>query len=212
MKYSTRLSDAMHILVMIDLYGGDRLSSDRIAKSVVMNPSSVRQFMCALRNAGIVESVKGHPMVSLARPAPEITMLDVYRAVEGGKPLLHLDTNTNQACGVGINIPIVLQDYYRQVQDAAEEAMSRITLQDVVDSFIARTGGKVPELGKDILPGIDDRADERARAHHGCSRSQRGPWNASRTGPRQDNPPQGSSGGPLCRARTAPIGSRSIPL
>lgn len=169
MKYSTRLSDAMHILVMIDLYGGDRLSSERIAKSVVMNPSSVRQFMCALRNAGIVESVKGHPKVTLARPASEITMLDVYRAVEGDKPLLHLDTNTNQACGVGMNIPLVLQEYYRKVQDAAEETMSGITLQDVVDSFIARTGGKVPELGKDILPGIDGTADERARARLACS-------------------------------------------
>lgn len=211
MKYSTRLSDAMHILVMIDLYGDDRLSSEKIAKSVVMNPSSVRQFMCALRKAGIVESVKGHPMASLARPASEITMLDVYRAVEGDKPLLHLDTNTNQACGVGVNIPLVLQDYYRKVQDAAEEAMSGITLQDVVDSFIARTGGRIPELGKDVLPGIDGTADERARARPACSRSPPAPSSAWRTGPRRDSPPQGSSDGPLCTARTAPTGSRSIP-
>ena len=33
-------------------------------------------------------------------PADEITMLDIYRAVEGEKPLLHLDIDTNPECGV----------------------------------------------------------------------------------------------------------------
>ena len=35
-------------------------------------------------------------------------MYDIYRAVEGDKPLLHLDTDTNPDCGIGINIQFAL--------------------------------------------------------------------------------------------------------
>ena len=57
-------------------------------------------------------------------------MLDIYKAVEGDKPLLHLDTHTNPDCGVGINIQLSLQGFYNEIQKAAEEKMNTITLQD----------------------------------------------------------------------------------
>ena len=41
-----------------------------------------------------------------------ITLLDIYKAVEGDKSLLHLDTHTNPECGVGIYIQLSLQDYF----------------------------------------------------------------------------------------------------
>ena len=36
-------------------------------------------------------------------------------AIEGNKPLLHLDTHTNPECGIGINIQYSLQEYYDAV-------------------------------------------------------------------------------------------------
>ena len=36
-------------------------------------------------------SVAGHARPSLSKPADQITLLDIYKAVEGEKPLLHLD-------------------------------------------------------------------------------------------------------------------------
>ena len=56
-------------------------------------------------------SVAGHARPSLSKPADQITLLDIYKAVEGEKPLLHLDTHTNPDCGVGINIQLSLQDF-----------------------------------------------------------------------------------------------------
>ena len=50
-------------------------------------------------------------------------MLDIYRAVEGDKPLLHLDIHTNPECGVGVNIQLATGDFYREVQEAAEKKM-----------------------------------------------------------------------------------------
>ena len=135
MKYPTRLSDAVHIMAFIALNPVERLSSDKIAESIHTNPAYVRQLMSALRRAGLLISVKGHPRPSLSREPSAITLLDVYKAVEGEKPLLHLDTHTNPECGVGVHIQLSLQDYFDQVQETAEKEMQKITLQDILDRY-----------------------------------------------------------------------------
>ena len=140
MKYSTKVSDAVHIMAFIALHPGVPLSSDKIAESMKTNPGCVRQLMSALRKGGLLTSVRGHPRPALARAPWQITLLDVYRAVEGDKPLLHQDTHTNPACGEGVNIQLALGDCYVMVQRRAEEAMRSITLQEVLDRCRERAG------------------------------------------------------------------------
>ena len=135
MKYSTRVSDAVHILAFIVLDPKDSLSSESIAESIHTNPGCVRQLMSALRKSGLLSSVRGHPRPSLTREPSAITLLDIYKAVEGEKPLLHLDTHTNPECGVGIYIQLSLQDYFDQIQEKAEEEMKQITLQDILNRY-----------------------------------------------------------------------------
>ena len=138
MKYSTKLSDAVHIMSFIAINQDFDLSSAAIATRIQTNPAFVRQIMMKLRKAGLMSSVTGHAKPALTRSAKEITLFDIYKAVEGDKPLLHLDTHTNPECGVGMNIQLALQDYYHEVQQAAEEKMSKISLQDIVDSYEKR--------------------------------------------------------------------------
>ena len=132
MKYPTRLSDAVHILAFIALHPDCELTSDKLAESVQTNPAYVRQLMSALRKGGLLTSVKGHPRPALAREPEKITLLDAYRAVEGDKPLLH------PACGVGVNIQLVLRDFYLDIQKAAENRMREITLDDVLEQYKAK--------------------------------------------------------------------------
>ncbi len=141
MKYSTRLSDAAHVLALVAMNADDPLSSEAIATSIHTNPAFVRQLMSAMRRAGLVTCVRGHPRPSLARPARDISLLDIYRAVEGNKPLLHQDTHTNPECGIGVNIQYVLRECYDTVQEQAEEAMQAISLQDILDRYSARIAG-----------------------------------------------------------------------
>ena len=47
MKYSTKVSDAVHILAFIVLNPRGSLSSDSIAESLHTNPGCVRQLMSA---------------------------------------------------------------------------------------------------------------------------------------------------------------------
>ena len=138
MKYSTKLSDTVHVMVLIAINQEKSLSSASIAESVHTNPGFVRQLMLKLKKAGLMTSVAGHARPSLSKPADQITLLDIYKAVEGDKPLLHLDTHTNPDCGVGINIQLSLQGFYNEIQKTAEEKMNTITLQDIIDIYYQR--------------------------------------------------------------------------
>ena len=145
MKYSTRLSDAAHVLALVAMSADEPLTSDAIATSIRTNPAFVRQLMSVMRKAGLVTSVRGHPRPSLARPASDISLFDIYRAVEGDKPLLHQDTHTNPECGVGVNIQYVLRECYDTVQEQAEEAMRAISLQDILDRYHVRISQEKPQ-------------------------------------------------------------------
>ena len=138
MKYSTKLSDTVHVLVLIALNQEKPLTSAAIAESICTNPGFVRQLMLKLKKAGLMTSIAGHARPSLAKPAEQITLLDIYKAVEGDKPLLHLDTHTNPDCGVGVNIQLSLRDFYKEIQKTAEEKMKAITLQDVINAYHQR--------------------------------------------------------------------------
>ena len=87
--------------------------------------------------------IHGHARPSLSKPADQITLLDIYKAVEGEKPLLHLDTHTNPDCGVGINIQLSLQEFYNEIQKATEEKMNTITLQDIINTYYQRTSMQI---------------------------------------------------------------------
>ena len=144
MKYPTKLSDAVHILAFVALHPEETLTSEKIAESVQTNPAYVRQLMSALRKGGLLTSVKGHPRPTLTRSPAAITLLDIYRAVEGGKPLLHQDTHTNPACGVGVNIQLALRDCYDIIQQKAEDAMRAITLAEILDRYAHKLAENPP--------------------------------------------------------------------
>ena len=113
----------------------EHLTSAQIAKSVKTNPAYIRQLMAALKRAGLISNTQGQANACLTRPADQITMLDIYRAVEGDKPLLHLDVDTNPECGIGIHVQLSIGDFYREIQETAEQKMREITLQDIIDRY-----------------------------------------------------------------------------
>ena len=57
MKYSTRLSDAVHILIFIHQSSNSTVSSSDIAVSIQTNPSYVRQIMAQLKASGLISKI-----------------------------------------------------------------------------------------------------------------------------------------------------------
>lgn len=138
MQYSHKLSDAVHVLAYVQIGAGWDLSSKKIAASIEANPSVVRRLMAMLVKGGLLTSHPGMVQPALARPAAEISLLDVYRVVAADTPLLHVDEKTNPQCPIGGNIQDTLNEVYAQVQQAAEAKMAEVSVQQIIDGIVDR--------------------------------------------------------------------------
>ncbi|MCR5258926.1 MAG: Rrf2 family transcriptional regulator [Desulfovibrio sp.] len=139
-------------MIFIHLSPVAGLTSKAIATSLHANDSWVRLLMAKLKRAGLLQSVIGHPRPSLAREPSAISLLDVYRAVEGDKRLLYLDTHVNPQCTVGVNIQKALGHAYADVQAAAEAKMQAITLADILEAYRRAVSTTTASQGSGALP------------------------------------------------------------
>jgi len=109
------------------------LKSEQVAESVNTNPVVIRRMLCELAEAKLVVSHTGATGGSkLARTASDITLLDVYRAVEArGVFSLHRQPPSRR-CPVGVNIETVLSEVLEEVDSAVDHVLAKITIKDVV--------------------------------------------------------------------------------
>lgn len=135
MKFSHKLSDAVHLLAYIEIFPDDDLSSRAIARSIVTNPSMVRSLMMDLRKAGLLKTKQGNAEPELAKKPEEISLYDIFAAVGMEHHLLHVDEDTEQKCPVGGNIQGPLAKAYAEVEEAAFAKMREISLREIVDQI-----------------------------------------------------------------------------
>ena len=134
MQFSTRLPVAVHILLCIAVFDGQsKTTSGFIAGSVGVNPVIVRGTLGKLKAAGIVHVDAGVGGAHLARAAKDISLLDVFLAVEENRSVFHFHDNPNPACPVGRNIHAVLEHNLAAVDQAMQERLRQITLQMLLD-------------------------------------------------------------------------------
>lgn len=136
MKYSVRLSDAIHILAYIQIFQGTDLSSEAIAKSVQTNPVTVRKIMGDLRKANLIKTESGKAAPSLVMPPEEISLATIYKAVEKDPAIFHSDKNTAPNCLVGGNIQKVLDQKYIFLQQSVENKMKTIFLSEIIGGIL----------------------------------------------------------------------------
>lgn len=67
MKYSTKLSDTVHVMVLIAINQEKSLSSASIAESIHTNPGFVRQLMLKLKKAGLMTSADNFLLLWIVR-------------------------------------------------------------------------------------------------------------------------------------------------
>lgn len=140
MAANSRFSMAVHLLTLLANAGEENLKSDYMACSVNTNPVVVRRLLCALGSAKFVSSQTGASGGSkLMRKPDEISLVDVFRAVETGGTSFALHRKRPSArCYVGKHIEAVLENLQDEVDNAVAAALGKYTLKDVMDA-IART-------------------------------------------------------------------------
>lgn len=143
MRFSSRLPVATHILLCIALLGDEhKTTSTFLAGSVGVNPVIVRNVLGQLKAAGIVTVEPGVGGASLARDPVQITLLDVFHAVEERESLFRFHDNPNPECPVGRNVHAVLGKSLAAVDDAMEAQLAATTLADLMDATTRREAAR----------------------------------------------------------------------
>ena len=93
--------------------------------------------MNALKKAGLITVRRGVGGAELARSPEEISVWDIYQAVEqdGLEKIMGIHPHPAETCPVGKRIETVLETSYQRIEDAVAQSMREIRLSDFVDTF-----------------------------------------------------------------------------
>lgn len=130
---------AAHALVVLSVLKESPVTSTKIASSIGTNPAFLRTLLGRLREAGLVELKLGKGGgASLAKPAKQITLLDVYQAVDGQPAMTMHRCEPSDNCLVGRNILPVLGVVMGDIEAAVEAELSSRTIADLTRSIRRR--------------------------------------------------------------------------
>jgi Rrf2 family protein len=137
MLSSSRFIVAIHALSVLARHTGKGpVCSNAIAESVHTNPVVIRRLMSELEKSAIVKSTAGRTGgFELGRPAPAISLADVYSAVEDATVFRMHKMDPNALCPVAVQLKSVLSKPLRAAEDAMTCALGKTSLQDVVQAF-----------------------------------------------------------------------------
>lgn len=130
--YSTKYAVSIHILSLIAFKKGESITSDYIAGSVNTNPGLVRRLMSDLKKAGLIQTQTKIGVTGLLKSPEEISLLEIFKAVENRQDLFAIHSDTNTTCPVGANIGCVLEHINGKIQLEFEAVLVSLHLSDIL--------------------------------------------------------------------------------
>lgn len=138
MHISTKLSVAIHCLILISEYGDEiKLTSEMMATSTGCNPVIIRNIVSSLKKADIVSVKSGTGGTTLNCSPKDIDLYKVCMVIEPDalKKLIGIHSMPSPLCPVGKNINAVLNSSYEQVQTDLKNSLASITLDSIIANY-----------------------------------------------------------------------------
>jgi Rrf2 family protein len=133
MAVNTQFSIAAHLMTCLAYMDGKDATSADLACSVNTSPSFVRRVLAKLSRAGLVDTATGKAGACwLAKNPREISLLDVYRAVDAPRAFTIHHYDVNKPCVVSCHIKSALEKALNQTQKGMEESLAKISVADVL--------------------------------------------------------------------------------
>jgi Rrf2 family protein len=145
-RVSAKADYAIRAAVELAAAGDGPTKGERIAQAQSIPPNFLENILVDLRNAGLVASRRGADGgYWLARPADEISLADVIRAVDG--PLANVrGLRSEQVEYAGSAEP--LREVWVAVRASLRAVLENVTLADVAN-------GELPEQVRDLAANPD---------------------------------------------------------
>ena len=136
MSANNQFSIAAHLMAGLGYRAGMETTSADLARSVNTSPSFLRRTLAKLSKSGLIETAKGkNGFCKLARKPSEISLLDIYLAVDAPKAFsIHQYEETKQ-CSVSCHIKSALEKALNKTQQGMEEGLAKITLANLLSDI-----------------------------------------------------------------------------
>jgi Rrf2 family protein len=137
MAANTRMATAIQILCVIAHKGPDGTNSEIVAKSLRTNPVVVRRLLKCMQQQGLVEIRPGKDGgVQLGRPPSQITLDQIYKAVETETGVFALRPRGNPNCPVDSRMKDLLTPIFGATDTAVEKTLKQTTLGSLVQAIV----------------------------------------------------------------------------
>ena len=143
MKLSTKGRYGLRALIDLALYSeNETVSIQSIARRQNISDSYLEQLMRKLRSAGLIVSVRGaQGGYKLARPANEIAVGDVLRALEGSLEAVTCGGEDNSCQGADL---CVTKFVWERINSSIRDTVDSIKLSQLVEeSRLMREKGQI---------------------------------------------------------------------
>lgn len=138
---STRFVVATHVITVLAARTPEPVTSERLAGSANTNPTVVRRLVGMLTRAGLVKTRLGAGGgAMLAKPASEISLLDVFRAVEDTEVFCTHRSGPSSECPVGSSILGALLPVLGEAKHAMEAVLAGTSVDVLRDAVIDAAG------------------------------------------------------------------------
>ncbi len=136
MAANTRMASAIQILCVIAFKGPEGTTSEVVSRSLRTNPVVVRRLLKCLEQEGLVELRPGKDGgVQLGRPPSQITLDQIYRAVEPETEIFALRPQGNPNCPVDRQMKDLLGPIFGAAEAAVEKMLRQTNLASLVKAI-----------------------------------------------------------------------------
>lgn len=138
MKRDSRLSSVLHALLHMAEQEGP-MTSDTLAQCMGTNPVVVRRMMGFLRDAGLVDSARGHAGGwQISKPLTSVTLRDLHEAL--GEPAIFAIGNRNETpeCLVEQSVNHALDGAFADAEALLLKRFEDVTLAELSEDFTKR--------------------------------------------------------------------------
>lgn len=134
MATNTQFSIAVHLMIALG-FGCDKkqTTSSQLATSINTSPSFVRRILAKLSKANLVSTTTGKSGACLLAKKPEeISLLEIYKAVDAPQAFAIHDYPIQNSCWVSCNIESVMHKVLEKAQNSFEGSLEKTSLAEVI--------------------------------------------------------------------------------
>lgn len=145
MRVSSKFPIAVQtVMIIAALSKEHKINSDILSENIGVNPVLIRNLFRSLKEGNLIQVSPGPGGVVLARSPEDISLWDIFSAVEApeGDGLSFPQKQAKDHCPIGNGIFALLKEHWEEGSRAFRDALSKVSIAMMVEELRDR----MPEL------------------------------------------------------------------